>query len=261
MSDQEQAQPAPAAESPAELAALVRSSTPVALGTVPTKGTIQDMRALAADLSTSDLVPSAFQNRPRNCFFALELAIAYQVPILVVMKALYVPKQGQLGIGTEFLHAQARKGLIRGPVRYEYHGGDWTVEPLLEDGQGRSHPNPKWLALGVTASATDAQTGDVVSNRFDLVTAWRMGWAKPSARTGEPSNYMKMPRTMCENRAVSGLVRKGWPHALHGMMTDVEAADESRFRDVEVEDARSRDLGRLNAMETPQVRDVTPEED
>lgn len=219
-------------------------------GAVATAETVSDMWKGASALSKSNVIPAAFAGNVANCMVALQFAAHLNVPVMTAMRALYVPKQGQVGISTEFLHSELRrKGLIRGPVSYRFEPMDpEQAEPLSEE----------WKSLICYASVIDAETGEKVVWPFHMRTALANGWAKRSPRSPDrPSNYETMPRDMLSARALSGLIRHYYPEVLAGHLTDVEVQDSLQTEQAAREATVEHVVDLLNDESTP-VQEAEP---
>lgn len=159
-------------------------------------------RALQAAnmLSQSSLVPQNYQNRPQDCFIALEMATRMNTSPIFVMQNLYVVK------GKPSWAGQACMAMINacgrfGAVKLEYVGEEFTDQ---------------W---GCKVTAVRLSDGEPVEG-----TTVTIGMAKAEGWMSN-SKWKNMPRQMLGYRAASFFARHYCPDALMGLQTYEEVMD------------------------------------
>jgi hypothetical protein len=165
------------------------------------KGQFDTVLRGAMALSKSTIVPTTYQNKPENCFIAINLANRMNVDPMIVMQNLYVVQ------GRPSWSGQACKMLIESSgkyssVRHVYFGkkGDDSWGCLIE---------------AVTTS------GEVIKGpEVTIEMAKKEGWY---GKTG--SKWQTMPELMLAYRAAAFFARIHCPESLMGIHTAEEHED------------------------------------
>lgn len=163
---------------------------------------------LSTAFAKSELVPQSFQNKPENCFVALQMAIRLQVDPFMFLQSCYVV-HGRPGIEAKLAIALAnRSGVFGTGIAYRLQG----------DGMNRS----------CTASAVRADSGEVVEETVTMAMAKAEGWIDKQG-----SKWKTIPDLMLKYRAAMFLIRLNCPEVIMGMQSREELEDiESRTIDV-----------------------------
>lgn len=190
-----------AIETTEEKAVTTTEATPVSVGNVWTDPKAFN-RALQVSnmLAQSSLVPQAYQNKPQDCFIALEMATRLNTSPIFVMQNLYVVK------GKPSWSGQACFAMINAcgrfaAVKLEYSGTEGADD---------------W---GCRVTAIRLSDGERVAGT--LVT---MAMAKGEGWTSN-SKWKNMPQQMLGYRAASFFARHYCPDALLGLQTYEEVLD------------------------------------
>jgi len=209
---------------------------------------VNALTAQARVLAESTLTPKHLGgDNPRqavaNCLMLLDLGVRMGRPFLELARASYVV-HGKLGFSAEFFLASAqRMGLFKGAPRYKT---EELGEPFALG--NKALPN-----IAVTATVTDAETGEEVSTTVAMTTVMAEGW-----HTRSGSKYMTIPEVMLRKRAITWLIRDHYPAALFGQPEVGElidhAAEEAREVQAEAASAVDRLMGR--AVEQPEAVEV-----
>jgi hypothetical protein len=160
-------------------------------------------------LSSSDIVPSHYRNKPANCFIAVQTAYRMNMDPMLVMQNTYVVS-GKLGMNTAFAISLANNsGIFENGIRYKLEG---TGENMK-----------------ATAYAILKKGGDEISYTFTFAMAKAEGY------TRNPK-YRTMPDLMLRYRAATLLIRTHVPEVINGMHTvdeleDVKVAEEAKHEE------------------------------
>lgn len=156
----------------------------------------------AMALAKSTIVPTTYQNKPENCFIAVNMANRMGVDPLVIMQNLYVVQ------GKPSWSGQACKMLIENcnkftDLRHVYTG---------ENGKD------SW---GCYMQAVRKSDGELVKGaEVTIEIAKKEGWYSKSG-----SKWQTMPELMLAYRASAWFARVHAPEALMGMSTAEESED------------------------------------
>lgn len=188
----------------------------------------EQMWKYAQALARADIIPKTFQNKPANCFVAMDMAQRLGVGVMEIMQNTYVV-HGSPGLSAKYSIGMANKsGVFKGPICFE------------ESGRGDS--------LSVTAFGIVRETGQRVEFTADMAMAKAEKW------TSNPK-YKTMPGLMLRYRAATLLIRTTCPEVLLGMQTAEELEDMRSARVVEsapaVESINQKLLASEPAREEP----------
>jgi len=163
-------------------------------------GKYEQLVRVAQVFAKSQLVPKHFQGKHEDCFIAMQMAMRLKVDPLMCIQNMVVI-QGTPAFKTQFAIALANQsGLFSGVMTYSCEGeGDKLV---------------------VTAEATIAKTGQVVTASVSMAMAKAEGWTRNA-------KYKTMPEHMLTFRSAMFLIRRYCPHVLLGMQSsdEVEAVN------------------------------------
>ena len=161
-----------------------------------------ELHRLAEMLAKSTIVPIAYQNRPENCFVALDMASRMGISALVVMQNLYVIQ------GKPSFSGSAISALVNSCPRYR------DVELVYVGQEGTD----SW---GAYVTAIKVSNGKVVKGgTVTIGTAKREGWYSKSG-----SKWQTMPEMMLGYRAYAWFGRLYTPELLMGMQSTDEVND------------------------------------
>ena len=195
----------------------------------------EEMWKYAQALARADIIPKTFQNKPANCFVAMDMAQRLGVGVMEVMQNTYVV-HGTPGFSAKYAIGMANKsGVFKGPICFE------------ETGKGDS--------LSVTAFGIVRETGQRVDFTADMAMARAEKW------TSNPK-YKTMPGLMLRYRAATLLIRTTCPEVLLGLQTAEELEDVHAARTIEatpVVDSINRQL--LESAPSPSEGTATEEEE
>ena len=139
------------------------------------------------------------RGKPADCLIAMNIAERLGEDAMSVMQSIYFVA-GKAGWSASYMIARINSsGLIRGRVT-------WDVA-----GKGKD--------LEVTAKATLADTGDVVTATTSMQMAMAEGWVSNK-------KYQSMPEVMLRYRSAALLQRLYFPEVMLGMKTAEELEDE-----------------------------------
>jgi hypothetical protein len=160
--------------------------------------TIDGAFRIATAMSKTDMVPKHFQNKPTDCFLAVQIAKRLNVDVFAVLQNLYVV-HGTPAFSAKFLIAMANKsGTFATPIMFRWEGeGD---------------------ALKATAYAKHASSGEEVSYEFSMADAKAEGYTKNP-------KYKSMGRLMLAYRAATLFTRLYCPETAMGATTVEEVED------------------------------------
>lgn len=153
----------------------------------------------AAELfASSDLVPKHYQNKPANCFIAINRAQRLGIDEMYFLEKTFIVS-GKLGMAAELAIELANSsGRFKGPIKFKLFG----------EGEAR----------GCTAFATLAADGDVVENTVTYEMAKADGWTKNT-------KWTSLRDQMLQYRAGVFLARLYAGGSLGGMYTRDELED------------------------------------
>lgn len=164
--------------------------------------TQNQMMQMADFLSQSTLVPASYQNKPANCFIAVEYANRIGCAPMTVIQNLDVI-QGKPSWSAKFLISVANECGRFSPIRYKFTGtkgqDDW----------------------GCIAYFTELATGEVLEGvEITMKMAKDEGWSTKSG-----SKWKTMPQLMLQYRAAAFLIRTYAPELTMGLHTAEERRD------------------------------------
>jgi len=160
------------------------------------------MQRAAKLLSTSTLVPKAYQGNLQNCVVALNMANRIGADVLMVMQNLYVV-HGNPSWSAQFLIATFNECGRFTAIRYRWTGTAGTD----------SH--------GCVAYATEIKTGEQIEgSEVTIGLAKKEGWY---SKTG--SKWQTMPQQMLMYRSAAWFVRAYAPGIAMGLNTVEEYRD------------------------------------
>lgn len=161
-------------------------------------------------LAKSTIVPITYQNRPENCFVAMEMSQRTGLPVMSIMQNLYVIQ------GKPSWSGQAVCSMIRNSSQFQ------DVE-LHYVGQENTD---NW---GAYVTATRRSTGQKLKGATVTIgTAKQEGWY---AKAG--SKWKTMPEIMLGYRAYTWFGRIYAPELMMGLQSREELEDVSTYEQVE----------------------------
>lgn len=173
-------------------------------------GKFEHTYRVAKVFSGSQLIPKHLQGKIEDVMIALNIADRLGEDALTVMQSIYIVS-GKAGWSSTYIIARINaSGLIKGRITWDVKGTKGDLE--------------------VTAKATLADTGDVVSATCSMQMAIAEGWTSNK-------KYSTMPELMLRYRSASMLMRLYFPEVMLGMATVEELQDEPA---------------------APQIKDITP---
>lgn len=168
---------------------------------------MKELLETSAMLAKSTIVPITYQNRPENCFIALDLATRMGVSPMVVMQNLYVIQ------GKPSWSGQAIASLMRTTSKFENVQLHYVGEPQTDN----------W---GAYVTAIDSYTGKELRGAMvDMKTAKAEGWYQKSG-----SKWKTMPELMLAYRAYAWFGRVYAPEIMMGLHSVEEVEDSSVSR-------------------------------
>lgn len=172
------------------LTTTTQQQTPGALAFLHDGAAFEHLWRVAKAFSMSGMVPAHFQGKPESCMVALMYAQQLGEHPMVMFQEVTVIN-GRPGTSARFAISRAnRSGLLSGPITWKSKGtGD---------------------ALEVTASATLAGTGEVITAIVSMKEAHADGW------TRNPK-YKSMPEQMLRWRSATRLINLYIPEVLSGL--------------------------------------------
>lgn len=157
---------------------------------------------MASMLAKSTIVPVTYQNRPENCFIALDMASRMGVSPLVIMQNLYVI-QGKPSFSGQAIASMVRSNQQFRNVELHYIGEE---------------NKDTW---GAYVTAESIASGKVLKGgTVTISTAKKEGWYQ---KTG--SKWQTMPEMMLAYRAYAWFGRVYCPELLMGLQTTEEVYD------------------------------------
>jgi hypothetical protein len=172
---------------------------PDATSTVMTTEKLMDMSMM---LAKSTIVPVMYQNRPENCFVALDMASRMGLSPMVVMQNLFVIQ------GKPSWSGQAIASMIRANPNYR----DVELHFVGQEGTDQR---------GAFVTAHRISTGKtIVGSTVTLGIAKKEGWYQKSG-----SKWQTIPEVMLSYRAYAWFGRVHCPELMMGMQTVEEVQD------------------------------------
>lgn len=158
---------------------------------------------LAKVISTADIIPDNYKNKPADCAIAVDMADRMGVSPMMVMQNLYVVK------GKPSWSGQACKALIEGCGKFK----PGSVRPVYIGDKGTD-------GRGCYLAAVWADTGDKVEGpEVTIKMAKAEGWL------GKNPKWTNMPELMLAYRASAFFARVYCPEVLMGVHVEGEAED------------------------------------
>lgn len=172
------------------LTTTTQQQMPGALSFLHDGAAFEHLWRVAKAFSMSGMVPAHFQGKPESCMVALMYAQQLGEHPMVMFQEVTVIN-GRPGTSARFAISRAnRSGLLSGPITWKSKGtGD---------------------ALEVTASATLAGTGEVITATVSMKEAQADGWTRNS-------KYKSIPEQMLRWRAATRLINLYLPEVLFGL--------------------------------------------
>lgn len=172
------------------LTTTTQQQAPGALSFLHDGAAFEHLWRVAKAFSMSTLVPAAYQGKPENCMIALMYSEQLGEPAMLIFQEM-APINGRPSTSARFAISRANKsGLLQSPITWKSKGtGD---------------------ALEVTASASLAGTGEVITATVSMKEAQADGW------TRNPK-YKSMPEQMLRWRAATRLINLYMPEVLFGL--------------------------------------------
>lgn len=170
--------------------------------------TLAQLQRLARMYAESGLVPQHYTGNIANCAIGVQMALRCKVDILTFLQSSYIV-HGKPGIEAKLAIAMLNaSGQIKGRIRFKLEG----------EGKNRK----------CTAYATDAGSGEEVSQTVDWATVEAEGWLSKSG-----SKWKTMPDLMFQYRSAMFLIRVYFPDVLMGMysldeLDDIEQGDPTK---------------------------------
>lgn len=172
---------------------------PDATSTVMTTEKLMDMSMM---LAKSTIVPVMYQNRPENCFVALDMASRMGLSPMVVMQNLFVIQ------GKPSWSGQAIASMIRANPNYR----DVELHFVGQEGTDQR---------GAFVTAHRISTGKtIVGSTVTIGIAKKEGWYQKSG-----SKWQSIPEVMLSYRAYAWFGRVHCPELMMGMQTVEEVQD------------------------------------
>lgn len=167
---------------------------------------------LSDKLANSTIVPAIYQNRPENCFIALDLASRMGVSPMLVMQNLYIV-QGKPSWSGQAVASLVRTSNKFSNVQLHYVGKERT---------------DSW---GAYVTAIDEMGNTVRGATVTIATAKREGWFQKNG-----SKWQTMPELMLAYRAYAWFGRVYAPEIMMGLHSVEEVEDIRPIQDAEVLD-------------------------
>lgn len=165
-------------------------------------GTMGQMQSMAEFMSKSTIIPAAYQNKPSNCFVALEFAQRIGCNAMMVMQNLDII-QGKPSWSSKFMIAVSNDCGKYTPIRYEMSGTEGQDD---------------W---GCRAYMTEILSGEKLTGvKVTMKMAKDEGWYSKKG-----SKWQTMPELMLQYRAAAFLIRTYAPELTMGLHTAEEKQD------------------------------------
>lgn len=172
------------------LTTTTQQQTPGALAFLHDGAAFEHLWRVAKAFSMSGMVPAHFQGKPESCMVALMYAQQLGEHPMVMFQEVTVIN-GRPGTSARFAISRANKsGLLQGPITWKSKGTNDALE--------------------VTASATLAGTGEVITATVSMKEAQADGWTRNS-------KYKSIPEQMLRWRAATRLINLYLPEVLFGL--------------------------------------------
>lgn len=181
-------------------AAKLTTATPPSANVWTSKSTFEHMLRIATLLSKSQIIPEKYQNRPQDCFIAVEIANRLGVSPLVVFQGLDVVK------GKPRWSGQACMAIISSCGRFR------DAYPVYAGEKGTANRSCFIRAVRLSDGST------VDGTEVSLQMASAEGW------TSNPK-WRNMPEQMLFYRAAAFFARMYCPNELMGAMVEGEIED------------------------------------
>lgn len=160
---------------------------------------------MAGMLAKSTIVPITYQNRPENCFIALDMASRMGVSPLVIMQNLYVIQ------GKPSFSGSAIASMIKSSPMFK------DVELIYVGEEGKD----TW---GAYVTAIDARNGKrLKGGTVTLAIAKKEGWFQKAG-----SKWQTMPEIMLGYRAYAWFGRIHAPQLMMGLQSTDEIIDSTK---------------------------------
>lgn len=157
---------------------------------------------MAGMLAKSTIVPITYQNRPENCFIALDMASRMGISPLVVMQNLYVI-QGKPSFSGSAIASMIKSNPMFKNVELNYVGQEGT---------------DSW---GAYVTAENVNSGKVLKGgTVTIAISKKEGWYQKAG-----SKWQTMPEIMLAYRAYAWFGRVYCPELLMGMQSTEEVVD------------------------------------
>lgn len=163
---------------------------------------LNNIYRLAKMYSTSTMIPQVYQNKPDNCFVAIELAGRMNVSPILVMQNLYIVQ------GKPSWSGQACIALINGCGKFKGELEFVFIGEQMED------------SFGCYCKATKKDGKELKGTQITIKMAQDEGWL---SKTG--SKWKTMPQQMMMYRAAAFFARVYCPEVLMGFSTADEVED------------------------------------
>lgn len=157
---------------------------------------------MATFLSKSTIVPVNYQNRPENCFIALDMASRMGISPMMIMQNLYIVQ------GKPSFSGQAIAAMIKSHPQFR------NVELHFTGAEGQD----SW---GAYVTAQRVGSGETVKGAtVTIAIAKKEGWYQKSG-----SKWQTMPEIMLSYRAYAWFGRVYLPEAMMGLQSTEEVTD------------------------------------
>lgn len=157
---------------------------------------------MATMMAKSTIVPVTYQNRPENCFIALDMASRMGISPMVVMQNLYVIQ------GKPSWSGSAIASMIRSNKNYRNVELNYTGTPNTDS----------WGAYVTADRISDGKK--IKGGTVTIATAKKEGWFQKSG-----SKWQTMPEQMLGYRAYAWFGRLYCPEVMMGLQTSDEVED------------------------------------
>ena len=160
----------------------------------------EKLMTMSEMLAKSTIVPVMYQNRPENCFIALDMASRMGISPMVIMQNLYIV------LGKPSFSGASMMAMLRASKEFS----NVELNFVGEEGKGT------WGAY-----VTGIRKGKVIKGAtVTMDIARKEGWL---SKTG--SKWLTMPELMLGYRASAWFVRTHAPELLMGMQVSDEVED------------------------------------
>lgn len=162
----------------------------------------EKLMEMSAMLSKSTIVPIMYQNRPENCFIALDMSSRMGISPMLLMQNLHII-QGKPSLSGQFISALVRSTPMFRDVTLTYVG------------------NPKTDDWGAYVTARRTSNGDMIKGAMVTIkVAKSEGWFQKAG-----SKWQTMPELMLGYRAYAWFARQHSPELLNGLQSSDEIED------------------------------------